>query len=72
MPFTLKQARRYAEKTQKQVAVAIKVCVDTYRAIEENPENATIKQAKEIAAFLGIPYNDIFFGNNSTLSREND
>ena len=66
MSFTLKQARRYAEKTQKQVATAIDVCVDTYRAIEENPENATIKQAKAISEYLGIPYNDIFFGNKST------
>lgn len=69
MAFTLKQARKYADKTQKQLAEHLGVCVDTYRALEENPENATVKQAYSISDFLGIPYNDIIFVANSTLSR---
>ncbi len=66
MELTLKQARRLAEKTQQEVADHIGVCVDTYRALELRPDNATIKQAKLIADFLHVSYNQIFFGDKST------
>lgn len=66
MNFTLKQARKMADKTQMQAAACIGVCVETYRAIELNPERATIEQAKKLSDFFNLSYNQIFFGAVST------
>lgn len=66
MNFTLKQARKLADKTQMQAAACIGVCVETYRAIELNPEKATVEQAKKLSAFFNLSYNQIFFGTLST------
>ena len=63
--YTVRQARRLAEKSQIQSANAIGVCEHTYRKIERNPELATVKQAKDLASFFGIPYDSISFTNNS-------
>ena len=65
MQFTVKQARRLAEKSQIESAKAIGVCEHTYRKIEKNPEIATVKQAKELASFFGIPYDSISFTRSS-------
>lgn len=64
--YTLKQARMYKGKTQREMAENLGVCRDTYRAIEADPEKATIHQAKKISKYLGLPLNDIFFGFGST------
>lgn len=64
--FTLKQARMLSGKTQNQMADSIGVCRDTYRAIEAEPERATIAQAKKISLVLGLPVDQIFFGFDST------
>lgn len=61
MHLNLKQTRRVKEKTQNEMAKMLGIHVDTYRKLEENPEIATIQQAKAISAFLGVSYNDIFF-----------
>lgn len=61
MHLTLKQTRLVKEKTQSEMAEMLGIHVDTYRKLEENPENTTIKQAKMISSFLGVSYNDIFF-----------
>lgn len=61
MDFSVRQARRFAGKTQRELADKMGICVDTYRAIESNPENATIKQAKIISQITGIPVDKIFF-----------
>lgn len=66
MNFTLKQARKLADKTQMQAAACICVCVETYRAIELNPEKATVEQAKKLSDFFNLSYNQIFFGTTST------
>jgi len=60
--LTVRQARLYREKTQQQLADALCVHVDTYRKIEENPDLATIAQAKKIAEFLCFDYDSLFFG----------
>lgn len=60
--LTLKQARRLRGKTQDNLADHLGIHVQTYRKIEENPNEATIGQAKEIAAFLEYKYDIIFFG----------
>lgn len=61
MQLTLKQSRLIKEKTQDEMAQILGVHVQTYRKLEENPENVTIGQAKKISSFLDISYNDIFF-----------
>lgn len=66
MNFTLKQARLLADKTQMQAAACLGVCVETYRAIELNPERATVEQAKRLSDFFNVSYNQIFFGTIST------
>ena len=67
--ITLKQARLLREKTQQEVADMMGIHVQTYRKIEECREEATIAQARKIADFLGFKYDEIFFDNNSTVSR---
>ena len=62
MGLSLKQIRLVKGKTQEEMANFLSVHVQTYRKLEENPEEVTIKQAKLIAAFLDVSYNDIFFG----------
>jgi len=59
--ITLKQARLLREKTQENLAEYLGIHVQTYRKIEENPNEATIGQAKKIAKFLGFEYDIIFF-----------
>ena len=65
MTYTIRQARRLAEKSQRASAQAIGVCEQTYRKLENNPEMATVKQAKELASFFGVPYDDIIFTRDS-------
>lgn len=61
MPTTIKSIRLSKEITQKDMATALNVCVDTYRKMESNPESITIEQAKKIAARLGVSYDQIVF-----------
>lgn len=61
MAFTVKQARLYAEKSQKEMADYLGIHVQTYRKIEEHPNRATVEQAMKIANFTGIPYDQIIF-----------
>lgn len=69
MVLTLKQARLVREMTQEQVAEILGVHVQTYRRIEQEPDEATIGQAKRISKELGLNYNEIFFGSDSSLNR---
>lgn len=68
--LTLKNARRLAEVSQNDLAKAVGMSRNTYLKIEKNPDTATVAQAKAISEFLGISYDEIFFGNISTLSRD--
>lgn len=61
MRLSLKQARLIKEKTQEAMAEKLGVHVQTYRKLEENPDEVTIHQAKIISNFLGVSYDDIFF-----------
>ena len=62
MSFTIKQARKLADKSQNEMAKALKVHVQTYRKIENNPRMATIDQVKIIAEQTGISFDQLFFG----------
>lgn len=61
MTFSVAQARRFAGKTQKEMANELGICVDTYRKIESKPENTTVKQGKAISQITGVPFDKIFF-----------
>ena len=61
MTLSLRQARRLKDKTQVEMAKVLKINVMTYRKIEDKPDIATIEQAKKIAEYLGVDYNEIFF-----------
>ena len=61
MHLTLKQFRLIKGKKQCEMAELLGVHVDTYRKLEEKPENVTVKQAKMISNYLGVSYNEIFF-----------
>lgn len=61
MTYSVKQARMLAGKTQRACAQAIGVCEQTYRKIENHPEDATVKQAMALSSFFGIPYDCISF-----------
>ena len=66
--YTIKQARMLRGKTQAEMANCLGICRDTYRAIEQTPERATVRQAKAISSFLEIDIEQIIFGQYSTFS----
>lgn len=59
--FTMKQARRYADKTQLECAKHLGVCRQTYIIMEENPARMTIEQGRQFAQFVGLPVECISF-----------
>ncbi len=62
MPITLRQARRIADLTQKQMADILGMAINTYRKLEEDPSKATIEQAKKVSVATGFPVEQIFLG----------
>lgn len=72
MIFTLKQARLVRGITQRDMAKSLEVHVQTYRKMEEHPDEVTIGNAKKICEILEISYDQIFFNTNSTLSRNSE
>lgn len=59
--LTLKQARTLKEETQESMAKLLNVHVQTYRKLEQNPDEVTVGQAKVISNYLGFSYDVIFF-----------
>lgn len=64
--LSLKAARANADLTQKNVAKRLNIHVQTYRKLEENPDMATVAQAKKLAEILQVPYDEIFLHRKST------
>lgn len=58
---TLKQARLLREKTQEYMAELLGIHVQTYRKLEEKPDDVTVGQAKVISKNLDFSYDTIFF-----------
>lgn len=69
--YTVRQARKLADLTQREVAKALGINRATYIAMEQNPEKITVPQAKAISKITEVPFDQIFFGDESTKSREN-
>lgn len=70
MAYTVKQARRLADKSQAEMALLLGVSRWTYRKIESHPENAKIGQARKISEITGVPLDDIIFAEDSTFRRD--
>jgi DNA-binding XRE family transcriptional regulator len=70
MKLSLRHLRIINNKTQDDMAKMLSVHIQTYRKIEENPEIATIKQAKMISSYLGVTVDEIFFYSLSLLKEE--
>ncbi|MGN4809676.1 helix-turn-helix transcriptional regulator [Bacillus cereus group sp. MYBK108-2] len=69
MILTIKQARLIKGFTQTDMAQHLKVHVQTYRNMENHPDEVTVGNAKKICDLLEISYDQIFFNAYSTLSR---
>ena len=69
MGMTLRQARRFRDKSQRDMAKVLGVSEDTYRSIERCPERASIKHATLICEALNLSVDEIFFGIISSLTR---
>lgn len=59
---TLKEARNELGVTQQQMADKLGISRQRYAALEADPSQATIAQAKLICSVLGEHYQNIFFG----------
>lgn len=71
MQVTLKAARLIRGLTMREVADFLEVSVDTYRRIEKDPMKTTIATATKLSGFLDFGIEDIFFGDESSLTRQN-
>ena len=68
--FTLRQARRYRDKTMSEVAQAIGVTRTTYIKYEKHPEKINLETANRISDFLNFePGAIIFLPTQTTNSR---
>lgn len=66
MVYTVRQARRLADKTQAEIAQDMGLSRDAYRKIELHPELTTVEQAQKLSRIVGIPMDKILFAQNST------
>lgn len=62
--MTIKEARKNARYSQEQAAALLGMSRPTYNKIENNPDIASIEDAKAIAALFGVKVEEIFFCNN--------
>lgn len=65
MAITPKAARYIAGKTQQEVADAMGIHVQTYGKIEKNPEDMSIKEAKQFAEIVGVNWMDLSYTQDS-------
>lgn len=66
MQFTIKQARKYANLTQQQIANAIGVCRHRYMKIEKDQNEATVAELNALARVTGIPLGSFILVQDST------
>lgn len=56
----VRQMRRMAEKSQREAAEYMGVCLCTYSKLERNPGKMTVDQARRFSEFVGFPFDKIF------------
>lgn len=61
MRFSLKQARQYAELTQKEMADKLNVSLATYRAYEIGDRQMKVDKAERFSKIVGIDFNQLIF-----------
>lgn len=61
MQITVRQARLFCGKTQREMAQLLHISRDTYRKIEQCPNRATIEQAKHISEITKMEVDSLFF-----------
>lgn len=61
MKFTLKQARRYADLTQQEVADRLGVGLATYRTYEWGTSQMRMDKAKRFSKIVGIDLDNLIF-----------
>ena len=66
MRISLKAARVNAGLTQDELAKLVGVTRQTVMAWEDNPAAMKIKDAEKVCKTLDVPFDQIFFGSNST------
>jgi len=59
--MTLRQARKYRELTQSDMAKRLGISRDTYIKLERNPDKCTMGMVREISRVLDMPMNEIIF-----------
>lgn len=70
MQFSVSEARRFRNLSQKSVAKSLGISRSAYISLEKNPEKMTIERAKRFAEIVNIPIEDIIFlHKSSTFSR---
>lgn len=61
MKFTIKQARQYSGKTQKEMAKELGVALPTYRDYEHGKYFMRMDRAEKFSEIVKIPIESIFF-----------
>ena len=61
MKFTIKQARQYSGKTQKEMAKELGVALPTYRDYEHGKYYMRMDTAEKFSKIVKIPLESIFF-----------
>ena len=61
MKFTIKQARQYSGKTQKEMAKELGVALPTYRDYEHGKYFMRMDRAEKFSKIVEIPIESIFF-----------
>lgn len=61
MKFSIKQARQYSGKTQKEMAKELNVSLATYRDYEHEKTFMRMDKANKFSKLVDIPIEHIFF-----------
>lgn len=61
MKFTLKQARRYADLTQQEVADMLGIGLATYQTYEWGNSQMRMDKAKKFSKIVGIDLDNLIF-----------
>ncbi len=62
MLITVKQARIGANLTQAGIASKMGIHPQTYMRLEKHPGKMTVQRAIKFAKIVGVPFDNIFFG----------
>lgn len=64
MKLNMKQARKFKDISQQAIADQMGMHVQTYRKLEQHPEQITIEQAIRFCKLTGFFFDEIFLNDN--------